>query len=104
MSQDFSINVNAETAIVHIAGELTFSTASDVVQQTRTLFADLATVAVDLAGVTRSDSAGVAILVDWMRYAKQNDKSVVFHHIPAQIIAIASASGLDEIFPIAPSN
>jgi phospholipid transport system transporter-binding protein len=104
MSQAFSIHVNAETAIVHVAGELTFSTARDVVRQARTLFADLATVAIDLAEVTRSDSAGVAVLIDWMRYAKQNDKPLVFHHLPTQMIAIASASGLDEVFPIAPSN
>jgi nanoRNase/pAp phosphatase (c-di-AMP/oligoRNAs hydrolase) len=38
-----------------------------------------------------------------MRAAKQAKKQLVFHHIPAQMLAIASASSLDELLPV-PSN
>jgi ABC-type transporter Mla MlaB component len=35
-----------------------------------------------------------------MRLAKQNNKVIIFHNIPEQMMAIASSSGLDEQLPI----
>jgi len=53
----------------------------------------------DLAGVTRSDSAGLALLVEWMREARKKDIEVHFTNIPAQMEAIARASNLRELLP-----
>ena len=36
----------------------------------------------------------------WMRQANASDKAISFHHVPAQMLAIANASGLDAILPI----
>jgi ABC-type transporter Mla MlaB component len=35
-----------------------------------------------------------------MRFAKNNNKSIVFQNIPDQMLAIANASGLDELIPV----
>jgi len=33
--------------------------------------------------------------------AKTTNKQIFFHHIPEQMLAIASSSGLDELLPVA---
>lgn len=104
MSENFSVTFNHDLARIIIDGELSYGTASAVLEQATALFSKLDELDIDLAAVSSSDSAGVAVLVDWMRYAKQTDKHVVFHNIPAQILAIASASGLDEVLPVASSD
>jgi phospholipid transport system transporter-binding protein len=103
MSQAITINVDSSSEMVLVSGELTFTTVNSVLNEIGRLVGSSFELKIDLSGVTRSDSAGLALLVHWMRAAKQAKKKLVFHHIPAQMLAIASASSLDELLPV-PSN
>jgi len=100
MSQAVVINLDATSNAILVSGELTFATVNDVLGEVKHLANSLPELDVDLADVTRSDSAGLALLIHWMRVAKVAKKQIVFHHIPAQMLAIASASGLDELLPL----
>jgi phospholipid transport system transporter-binding protein len=99
MTDLYSLSINAD-GTVSVAGELTFATANSLLTSAPAQFDRLANLDIDLAGVTRSDSAGLALLIDWVRYAKVKNKQIVFHHMPTQLLAIAGASGLDEILSI----
>lgn len=99
MSGAVAINIDASSKQILISGELTFATVNNLLTEVKSLVASQSSLDVDLSDVTRSDSAGLALLVHWMRAAKQAKKSLVFHQIPAQMVAIASASGLDELLP-----
>lgn len=57
-------------------------------------------VAVDLSGVGRVDSAGVALLLEWVREARAHGRALVFRGMPAQLLAIARVSGVDTILPL----
>lgn len=57
-------------------------------------------IAIDLNGVSRSDSAGVALLVEWMRQAKKIQKTIRFHNIPKQMRDIATVTGVDKMLAI----
>ena len=98
MSNSYSIKI--DNNVVRLAGELSYATVNNVLQETDTLFESFSLLDIDLADVTRSDSAGLALLVHWMRQADTGNKKLVFHNIPAQMVAIAAASGLDELLPI----
>ena len=50
---------------------------------------------VDLAAVERADSAGLALLVEWLRAARGRGARLRFDNVPAQLRAIAATSGLD---------
>jgi phospholipid transport system transporter-binding protein len=50
--------------------------------------------------VERSDSAGLALLVECLRQAHQSGKSLRFFNIPAQMLAIARVSSLDQVLPL----
>jgi phospholipid transport system transporter-binding protein len=50
---------------------------------------------IDLSGVTAGDSAGLAVLVEWMSAARARGASVRYASVPAQIVAIARISDLE---------
>ncbi|MGD8591487.1 MAG: STAS domain-containing protein [Gammaproteobacteria bacterium] len=52
---------------------------------------------IDLGAVVRSDSAGVALLIEWMRQAKKNNKTILFNNTPKQMHEIAMVSGVDKM-------
>lgn len=78
-------------------GPLTFDTVPQLFQQGRQLFNDGAAVVLDLAGVERSDSAGLALLVGWMRLARQQKGSITFGNVPAQLVGLARVGGVEAL-------
>jgi len=50
---------------------------------------------VDLAGLTRVDSAGLALLVDWLAWARAAQRQLSFESTPPALQALARLSGLE---------
>ena len=100
MSESYSLVYDESASLIRVGGELTFSTAKDIQEQAQKVFEPITSLNIDFTDVTRSDSAGLALLIDWMRTAKQSSKPILFYNIPQQILAIADASGLDELLPL----
>ncbi len=82
-------------------GELNLASVQEVWEQSQRLFERQAPRCIDLAGVTHSDSAGVALLVEWLRLARQSGQTVRFVNIPPQMLAIIRVTGLDGLLPLA---
>jgi phospholipid transport system transporter-binding protein len=80
-----------------VTGELTFQTVPDHWRKSADLFGGNSAFTIDLSGVTRADSAGLALLIGWIRRAKQESKSIYFKNIPANLVAIARVTGVDAI-------
>jgi phospholipid transport system transporter-binding protein len=72
-----------------LKGELDFHTAPDALEESRELFADHASIEVDLTDVRRGDSAGLALLLEWVNWARNYVREIRFVNIPPQITAIA---------------
>ena len=53
---------------------------------------------VDLANVTHSSSVGIAILLDWIRYAKRKNIEIEFINIPLKMKQVIEFSGLNDVF------
>jgi phospholipid transport system transporter-binding protein len=51
----------------------------------------------DLQAISRSDSAGLALLTAWFRYANQQEKTIRFINIPDQMLDVAKLSNLDRV-------
>lgn len=83
-----------------ITGELTFDTVPEIWQHHGRFAGDGGAVTVDLAGVTRADSAGLVLLVEWLRAAQQQNRPIRFRNIPGPLLAIAKVSGLDTLLPL----
>lgn len=53
---------------------------------------------VDLGAVDYSSSAGVALLLDWLRAAMAAGKQLSFANLPVQMGSIIGVSGLETLF------
>lgn len=86
-----------------VSGDLVFDTAPDLLERGRALFGgDGSGIELDFAGVTRADSAGLTLLIGWMRIARGRNRDIVFRNVPEQMLAIARVSGVDAMLPLAP--
>lgn len=83
-----------------LSGELDFTSVTRLNGEALKLLGSAQAVRIDLQGIVRSDSAGLALLIEWMRVARRLDKPIQFLNIPAQMLAIARVSGLDEVLPL----
>jgi phospholipid transport system transporter-binding protein len=52
---------------------------------------------VDCAAVTQADSAGLAVLIEWRRWAHQQGRHLKFANLPTQVTAIAHLSEVSEL-------
>ncbi len=52
---------------------------------------------IDLAGVTGSDSSGLALLIEWLSVAKNAQRKLTYQHMPAQLEQLARLSDVDEL-------
>ena len=86
---------------LQLSGVLDLESAPALLSAIEALDYDTPAVAVDLSGVERSDSAGVALLVAWMRNARAAQRDIRFINMPAQMRNITRVSGLDTILPLA---
>jgi phospholipid transport system transporter-binding protein len=83
-----------------LCGELNFATVPALLRAGDSLFEGRESVTLDLKNVSRSDSAGLALLVEWTRQAREHGATLEFRNIAPQMLAIAQVSGLDRILPL----
>ncbi len=80
-----------------LSGPLVFSTASELLEVSRGLFAGSSAVSIDLGGVTKVDSAGLALLLEWLRWGWAEGRTVRFTTLPEKLLAIARLSGVEDM-------
>ncbi|CAN5318768.1 hypothetical protein BH24PSE2_BH24PSE2_00620 [soil metagenome] len=83
-----------------IHGDLTFETVTEALEMSRELFEDHSRIEIDLSGVTESDSAGLALLLEWINWAKHYVREVRFHDIPRPLRAIAEISEVEDLLRV----
>lgn len=88
---------------LRLEGEVGFASAASLWEQVNPYLTGSGAVSIDLGTVTRTDSAGVALLVHWTRQQRRLGGTVEFVNIPSQMRAIARVSGVDAILPLAES-
>ena len=80
-----------------LSGVLDATTAGDVLEQSEQRFAAAERLDVDLGGVAESDSAGLALLIEWVRCARKRQQEIRFQNVPAQINALAKISEVEDL-------
>jgi len=80
-----------------LVGDLSFTTVPALRDGLDIKSADRPRISIDLGGVTRSDSAGLALLIEWLRESERLGKTITFLNMPAQMQSIARVCGLEGI-------
>ena len=83
-----------------LSGVLGFGTVTEALHKSRHLFAGHKRIEVDMAGIEGTDSAGLALLVEWTGWAKHEKRKLVFKHVPKQALALAHISEVDKLLAV----
>lgn len=86
-----------DDGVYSVTGPMTFESVPALWRASDGLVPGGGNVELDLGGVTRTDSAGLALLVEWMRRARLTGASVRFRNVPEQMMAIAQTSNLEDL-------
>jgi phospholipid transport system transporter-binding protein len=85
---------------VAVQGDLDFHSITAVWDRIQKLPHGRSPLNVDLAQVGRSDSSGVALLVEWLRLAQARQQEIRFVNTPEQMRAIIRVAELDDLLPL----
>jgi phospholipid transport system transporter-binding protein len=80
-----------------LRGWLSYRTARAALEKSASVFADTRVIKVDLSGVTDADSAGLALLIEWVSWARAQHREIRFFELPGEIRAIARICEVEEV-------
>ena len=80
-----------------LAGDVSFETAEDILSASEKPFEQHTRIEVDLSGVTSSDSAGLALLLEWVTWANHTVREIRFKDMPERVLAIAKTTEVDAL-------
>ncbi len=72
-----------------VEGELGFGTATDLLEASEGAFGNTPEITLDLADVTRVNSAGIALLIEWLRRARHAGRALHLVNLPEEALALA---------------
>lgn len=79
-----------------VDGDLTFATIDKQTLQSFAFLKAAQEVTIDLGRVSSTDSAGLALMIEWIKYARQHRTQLTFKNIPEQLRSLAKLSGFDQ--------
>ncbi len=81
-----------------VSGPVTLANAAALLEEGRRHLAD-GVQTVDLGEVGEMDSALLALLLAWLRDARQRERPLAFAHLPESLRTIARLYGVDRLLP-----
>ena len=80
-----------------LKGEMSFNTAEQILRASEKLFQRRTRIGTDLSAVTRTDSAGLALLLEWIGRAHQSGSEISFSTVPEKLRAIAETADVQQL-------
>ena len=80
-----------------LSGRMTFDTAGQILKQSESLFEEHTLIDIDLSAVAHTDSAGLALMLEWITWANHTVREIRFHDTPKKIDDIAKTTEVDHL-------
>ncbi len=80
-----------------ISGLLTFDTAEKILRDSEKPFAEHTRIEVDLSGIEKADSAGLALLLEWITWANHTVREIRYVDVPERVLAIARTTEVEPL-------
>jgi phospholipid transport system transporter-binding protein len=87
-----------------LSGEVSFATAEQILRASQKTFAGQSKIEVDLSGVEKTDSAGLALLLEWVRSSKQAGADIRFLSVPEKVRSIAQTAEVEALLDASHSS
>jgi phospholipid transport system transporter-binding protein len=79
-----------------VDGDLTFATIDKRTVKALAFLTAHKEITIDLAGVGNTDSAGLALMIEWIKYCRAKRTLIRFSNVPKQLLSLARLSGFDQ--------
>jgi phospholipid transport system transporter-binding protein len=79
-----------------VSGDMTFATTRELLAESKALFRKNENLNLNLAGVTHADSAGLALLLEWIAEAEKAGGEISIEDMPDSLLAIARLCRMEE--------
>jgi len=83
-----------------VTGDLDFASVGALVVEGERVFAASPTARIDLQGVGQANSAGLALLLEWLEQAKRRDQRIELVNLPESLARIATVTTLAGLLPL----
>ncbi len=83
-----------------LSGEMSFETAERILQASEKPYAKHTRLEIDLSGVSMSDSAGLALLLEWVTWANHTVREIRYTGMPERVMAIAKTTEVDGLLTL----
>ena len=80
-----------------LSGDMSFETANQILKSSEPLLLQHAALEVDLSGVGKADSAGLALMLEWKAQAARRGAVIQFVAIPKSLLAVAKTSEVSDL-------
>lgn len=80
-----------------VSGDLAFDTVPGLWAASRAALDAAPEILIDFDGVARVDSAGLALVVEWLRTAAGDRRQLRFANVPDKLLALARISELEPL-------
>ncbi len=84
-----------------LAGELDFDSVAPLLDQGLAKLNSTNSLVLDLSGVTRANSAGLALLLEWVEQGRRRGVDLQFANLPESLLAIARICNVTGLLPLA---
>lgn len=81
-----------------VSGSMTFDTVTELYEGAELEFEAGGELTLDLDEVTRADSAGLALLLEWARRGRRNNCRLRLKNLPDQLRLLMEVTGLEAAF------
>jgi len=93
---DFELIDNGDGRFA-LKGDMSFKTADRILKVSEPVFGKYPSVHVDMSGVAKADSAGLALLLEWKAQAAQSNAEIHYEAMPDSLAAIAITSEVSDL-------
>ncbi len=101
-SPDTQFQFSTQGDTISLSGSLDFGTAKQALEAVNQQIAaapvgDSGARIIDLAGITHSNSAGLALLIEWLAEAQRTGRQISFANIPDSLHQISAVCQVDSL-------
>lgn len=84
----------------HLVGELDFSNVMMIYLKSLPELQRSKNILIDFSKLKKSNSAGLVLLFEWLRYAKLHKKHIELKDLSPDILSIAEVARVDHLLPV----